>query len=227
MIKDIVGNKYNKLLVLSYAYSHNGRSFWNCRCDCGKQCVVNGKYLRNGETKSCGCLNLKRVQQMGKKNKKYNQTQQIGNKTKIFFDNNEYTIIDSKDYDIVKNICWHKTKSGYARGHLLGKLVLLHNLILPHNNRYVIDHINGNRLDNTRNNLRIVLQQENNLNNKIYKNNHSGYTGVSFHKSSQKWCAQISYKHKQYWLGLFNTKEEAINARKNAEILYFKEYRRV
>ena len=54
---DITGARFGRLKVLSFAYKGNNyNSFWNCKCDCGNNVVVNGKHLREGGTKSCGCL---------------------------------------------------------------------------------------------------------------------------------------------------------------------------
>lgn len=55
--KDITGNKYNLLTVISYIETRNKVPFWNCKCDCGKEKIISGKELKNGGTKSCGCLN--------------------------------------------------------------------------------------------------------------------------------------------------------------------------
>lgn len=49
------GNKYGKLTVIDFAYTKNNRTFWKCVCDCGNQCIVMGKSLITGNTKSCGC----------------------------------------------------------------------------------------------------------------------------------------------------------------------------
>lgn len=51
-----IGNRYGRLVVLADAGAKDGRASWLCQCDCGNQIVVKGKYLRNGDTKSCGCL---------------------------------------------------------------------------------------------------------------------------------------------------------------------------
>lgn len=53
-----VGNKYGKLTVLERAESSNGskEAHWKCKCECGNYVIVNGVNLRNGNTKSCGCL---------------------------------------------------------------------------------------------------------------------------------------------------------------------------
>ena len=55
---DLVGKRFGRLVVLSIAPEriHNGRRQYLCICDCGNTCVVIGKYLRTGHTKSCGCL---------------------------------------------------------------------------------------------------------------------------------------------------------------------------
>lgn len=52
---DITGNTYSRLTVVSRAESKNKRTFWNCLCQCGAAAVVQGTYLKNGKTKSCGC----------------------------------------------------------------------------------------------------------------------------------------------------------------------------
>ena len=56
-IKDLTNQKFGKLTVISRAENaKDGRAQWLCKCECGKTKVINGKYLLNGETKSCGCL---------------------------------------------------------------------------------------------------------------------------------------------------------------------------
>lgn len=52
---DITGMRFGRLLVNGYAFTKNKRAYWNCTCDCGNTGVYMGKYLRNGDTKSCGC----------------------------------------------------------------------------------------------------------------------------------------------------------------------------
>ena len=55
---NVAGMRFGRLLVQSRAGMCNGRSFWNCLCDCGKTTTVTGKHLKNGGTKSCGCLHV-------------------------------------------------------------------------------------------------------------------------------------------------------------------------
>jgi hypothetical protein len=114
---------------------------------------------------------------------------------------------------------WHLSDKGYARhSKNLGggrknckyRTVLMHRFILGLNDRGTqVDHINGNPLDNRKENLRLVNQQQNNFNKKIDKRNTSGYKGVFRMKDRPKWKATIGFQGKVLHLGFFDTKEEA------------------
>lgn len=81
----------------------------------------------------------------------------------------------------------------------------------------VVDHIDGNTLNNTRANLRAVTQVEN-LRNAIKRTtNKSGYVGVVWHTQARKWNARIKVNYKAISLGLYDCKEEANRARLKAE----------
>lgn len=76
-----------------------------------------------------------------------------------------------------------------------------------------VDHVDGNGLNNSWRNLRSVTHQENGRNRRKPKNNTSGYTGVHWHKTSQKWGAYIHIEGKNRYLGYFANIEDAISAR--------------
>jgi hypothetical protein len=76
-----------------------------------------------------------------------------------------------------------------------------------------VDHINGNVLDNRKSNLRICTNAENCRNTGPYKNNKSGYRGVSWHKRDKEWRAQIKHNGKVIWISAHKDKEEAARAR--------------
>lgn len=84
----------------------------------------------------------------------------------------------------------------------------------------VIDHINGNRSDNSISNLRDVTTKENNKNKRTQKNNKSGVTGVFWSGSAKKWSATIGHKGRVIYLGVFDSIEKAIKARTLAESKY-------
>lgn len=54
---DLTGQKYGRLTVLYRAESRNGKTYWHCKCECGREKDVQGMCLKDGRTKSCGCLN--------------------------------------------------------------------------------------------------------------------------------------------------------------------------
>ena len=83
-----------------------------------------------------------------------------------------------------------------------------------------IDHINGNRTDNRLCNLRNVTRQENSRNRCKSKKNTSGVMGVHWHILKKKWAARIKVDYEDLHLGYFSNKEDAIAARKAAEVKY-------
>lgn len=148
-------------------------------------------------------------------------------------------LIDDEDYDFVNNKIWYTMISRnnkdqpyfrlYSYDKHKVKLTLLHRLIvgIADHDKKVVDHINGNTLDNRKCNLRICSQAENSRNAKIGKNNTSGYKGVYWDKFNNKWVAQIkiNYKHKN--LGRYLEKEDAYKAYCEAAIKYHGEFARV
>lgn len=80
-----------------------------------------------------------------------------------------------------------------------------------------IDHIDGNPLNNCISNLRDCSRLENMKNVAMQHDNTSGQTGVCFDKARMKWSARIECEKKVYYLGRFDTFEEAVNVRLQAE----------
>lgn len=69
-LKNEIGNRYDRLTVLSRAENNErGRACWLCQCTCGNKTIVSGGCLRNGDTKSCGCLNIDKIIERNKLNK--------------------------------------------------------------------------------------------------------------------------------------------------------------
>lgn len=61
-IFNLIKQKFNRLIVIHQAGKNKwGEIKWLCLCDCGNQIVTLGKYLRNNDTKSCGCLNIEKT----------------------------------------------------------------------------------------------------------------------------------------------------------------------
>lgn len=90
----------------------------------------------------------------------------------------------------------------------------------------LIDHINRDGTDNRFNNLRPTTPQGNGANRGLFKNNNSGFKGVSLCQRTNKWVAGIKVNGKSSYLGQFNTPEEAHEVYKTAAIKYFGEFAR-
>jgi hypothetical protein len=208
---------------------------WLCECMCEQhnQLITTGERIRNGISKSCGCLKIeksieriKEVQHISAElKKKYNEytlydTYGVGK----YFNCDDVFYFSIEDYDIIKEQCWSKSY-GYARAHIKNtcnesKEVTMHELIGCKNH----DHINRNRSDNRRENLRPATIQENTRNRGLQSNNTSGITGVTWKEDKKKWKAYISINKRQIHLGYFIGKDDAICARLKAEAEYFKEF---
>lgn len=60
-LKDWVGKRFGRAVVLKYAGKENGHHMWHCRCDCGKEFTANQSNLQDGQTTSCGCKQKERT----------------------------------------------------------------------------------------------------------------------------------------------------------------------
>ena len=91
----------------------------------------------------------------------------------------------------------------------------------------MLDHINGNRSDNSLSNLRKVTKRENNFNKAMRSDNTSGVCGVRWHKQRKKWNARIKIDGVEKSLGMYASFQDAVNARLEAETTFFGEYSRI
>lgn len=146
-------------------------------------------------------------------------------------------LIDKDDYEKIKNHTigiMSKGKNGgrYARITVTinnkKKRVLLHRYIMNvHKKRLpIIDHKNRNTLDNRKSNLRLCTYSENMRNHGKRKDNSSGYIGVAWDKSRDKWKAYIQVNNKKISLGDFINKEDAVKAYLTASKKYHGEFGR-
>jgi len=91
----------------------------------------------------------------------------------------------------------------------------------------IVDHIDGDKTNNKINNLRLATVSQNGMNRVgLASNNTSGATGVRWYEKIKKWSARISIDGVETSLGYFTKKEDAIQARKEAEIKYYGDFRR-
>lgn len=243
--KDLTGNTYGDLTVLRYSHKEHSHSFWECECKCGKIITCSISYLNQSEYKMCQTCRLeymksirtpivkkidqKEVNHKGFR-KKYNKYEFKDDIVII----NDNILIDRDDFEKVDamNKYVATNSSGYALMWEGIKECFLHRFLMGLSLKYdpetqlIVDHINGNSLDNRKSNLRILKKEYNPINCKTYSNNTSGVKGLSWNKKLNKWSVSIQVNKKSIYLGVYADKNEAIKVRKSAEDKYFGELNR-
>ena len=245
--RDISGKVYGGLTVLSYCDTKSSHSRWLCKCNCGNeevfsisqlkrrknlmcsQCVEKYKDIRNvisEENLDSNGILINIVQSTQRKQNKY----EIQNDETII---NDKIIVDSKFMDYLKSFDRYIgiDSRGYAYFSYCGQNVYLHRLLTKTSlffdmsgkdkDMEIIDHINRNRCDNRIKNLRMIKKSENPINCSVYSNNKSGHKGISWLERLQKWQVNIQHKKINYYVGVFENIDDAILARKRAEIDLF------
>ena len=141
----------------------------------------------------------------------------------IVTSNGQHILIDEADIDKAMRYSWCVSKTGYAVANIDGHVTKMHRYLLGLTSTdAIVDHINGNPLDNRRVNLRLCSNAENMRNMKA-KKSISGATGVRL-TSHGRWNARITINGKGHHIGNYQTKGEAIQARREAEQKYFGEF---
>lgn len=127
-----------------------------------------------------------------------------------------FTTVDDEDFEAMNSLKWYASVK--PRGRVVAerrikdhRSISLHRLLMNPSPENVIDHINGNALDNRRCNLRECSKRQNAFNQRKHSDNTSGYKGVS-KISSGKWRAEIGVSYKRIYIGCFETPELAAQA---------------
>lgn len=126
-----------------------------------------------------------------------------------------YTLVDAADAEWVNQWRWYLNGRGYATRHIpiqgrSGSLPLHRALLrLTYGDGRACDHINRDRLDNRRSNLRAASPRENGQNKPSVSGSSSRYRGVTWNKDRQKWQAEVKTLGKHHYLGLFLDEDEA------------------
>lgn len=235
--EDLTGKKFGRLTVIEQTDDYinpNGSHYarWLCLCDCGNSnsVKVRGTSLKNGSVKSCGCLQRENTSKANEKENVWDlESEDYGigytRKGELFW-------FDKEDFDLIRKYCWR-----YSHGYVVAYdkenrcTISLHNLVMGDiPDGCEVDHKKHpsrweNKIDNRKCNLQIKTRSQNMMNQTLSTKNTSGTTGVSWREDQQRWRAYIQLDGKHIHLGNFINKEDAIAARKAAEIKYFGEYR--
>ena len=213
---NLVGEVYGRLTVLEEAEKIKGRVAWLCQCECGTLTVVKSKYLRNQDTKSCGCLEKEAKQSFGKTAK------------------TTHSMTNTKEYKCwaaIKQRCYNPSNKAYVnygeRGITMcnewkDDFEAFYNYVgkAPCSSAS-IDRIDNNGKYEPGNVRWVANQSIQCINKRTAKNNTSGVKGVYWVKSQNLWKATIFSKGKEIYLGSYKNIDDAINARKEAEIKYY------
>ncbi len=137
-----------------------------------------------------------------------------------------YAYVDAIDYGWLSRWTWH-LRDGYAVRYRRRKAIYMHREIMQPPKGKIVDHMNRNRLDNTRANLRVCTRPENARNKGKLHATSSRFRGVSYRKCSGKWAARIRFKGKCIHLGYFTDEEEAARAYDRKAVELFGEFARL
>jgi len=132
-------------------------------------------------------------------------------------------LVDAEDFAYLRQFNWFN-RNGYAYRWVKGKIIAMHRVIMKAKENQYLDHINGNKLDNRKSNLRFATYQQNLCNRPKQSNNTSGFKGVSWHNQDKKWRVRISVMGKVKHLGLFDNIRVASKVYQEAARYYHKEY---
>lgn len=214
-IPEMIGKKFGRFTILKRVKNATGsrRSRWLCLCECGNNHITTGELLRNGGSKSCGCLKIEAGYKKGKEKFKHGHT--IGGRTK------EYSI-----WKGIRSRCFNKNSKAYpnygGRGIIIcDKWKNDFKAFLGDMGRIPKDKSSIDRINNNGNyepgNCRWSTPLEQNRNKRLSKLNKSGVSGVTWYKLRSQWVSKLYIQDKRIHLGYFDRKEDAIQAKKEAE----------
>lgn len=207
----VPGETYGNLTVISFNHKDkNGQYYVQCRCKCGKEIIVRRTLLTSGKQVSCGCL------RRGMPTKK-NEVSVNGDIAKIHLFGGRFALIDAEDVEKVSGHYWNM-QGRYVGSYTAGPL---HRFIM--NGASMIDHKNGNTLDNRKCNLRECNQRQNAINRRLRTDNKTGFAGVS--ERNGKYIAQIKLGNIRK-SKTFEYLEDALCQRKSWEKELFGEWAR-
>ncbi len=134
--------------------------------------------------------------------------------------NGQHAIVDDEDYAHLLAYHWCLDNTGYAVAKDRdGRKVLMHRVIVQPLPGFQIDHINGDKLDNRRSNLRVCTHQQNSINQGKRPGTTSKYKGVT--QLGRRWRAQIWHNGKRHHLGCYATEADAAREYDEAAIRLF------
>jgi len=141
---------------------------------------------------------------------------------------NQVAIVDEKEFEYLAKFKWYCSTKGYAVRDIVingkKKCQWMHRIVSGAVCGVQVDHINHNKLDNRKENLRFCNNQKNHFNSPPQKGGSSKYKGVHWDSKSKKWRAQIHLGDRKKSLGSFKDEEDAALAYNEGAKKYFSEF---
>lgn len=210
---DILGKKFNRLLVLQEVEERDkhGKVLWECLCDCGKEVSVNGSSLVSGNTKSCGCYqkeiasNIK-FKHGGSHSPEYRVWATMKERC------NNSNSAQYKDYG-GRGITYCQDWEDFSN--------FLRDMGPRPSDKHTIERVDVNGDYRKENCIWTESRSLQSYNRTKREDNTSGRTGVFWHKPSRKWTSIIVKDKKRFNLGSYDSFDDAVKAREDAEISYY------
>ena len=177
---------------------------YECVCECGTVRTVRKNLLVKAQSRSCGCT------VRGARPTEF--PPDIEGARWIPLTKGKFALVDEQDYEPLSKYFWCYTRQGYAEAtqrKLYDINRIMHRNMFPPT-ELEVDHINGDKLDNRRANLRLATREQNSKNLRPQKGRK--YKGVYYRKKFDNWVASISLDKKLIYLGVFNTDDDAARA---------------
>jgi len=146
---------------------------------------------------------------------------------RIAMSGGQFVLVDAADYEWLSRYTWSCNDSGYALRREKGKKILMHRQIMQPPDGMLVDHIDGNKRNNCRCNLRVCTRQENSHNRAKRIGSSSRFKGVRYYKDRDKWRAEIWFHGQHLGLGTFDDEVEAARAYDRKAVECFGEFARL
>lgn len=130
---------------------------------------------------------------------------------KIPVGKNSFAIVDDEDFELVSQFDWREMRSGSFEHVYAAARIRMHRLIMDAPRGMMVDHINGDTLDNRKCNLRLATNAQNQQNTKSRKGS-SQFKGVSFSKRKQRWIGTFMFEGVNYYCGGFLNERDCARA---------------
>ena len=211
-IEQYVGKIFpgTQMTILGYGgRNHNGLMLVECSSASRGKFTAVWHEVKRGNTKGTVKGELRR---------RRNRFQVSNGVVTVLLNSDKHFICDEDALELVKRYTWYFNQNGYARS---SEGEYFHRLVMDVPDGYIVDHINGDRLDNRKCNLRICKPADNSHNMKMFSTNSSGHTGV-YKTRNGKYEAVIVSNYNPIRLGVFGDYESACDAYDEAKKKYHK-----